>query len=316
MDRKELETATGELFGQLWAPFSDKLFAESVALFGKRIDLAKFDVAWFKAKSCLDAGCGGGRNSIAMARLGAKEVLGIDLGKEGLLDARRRAAELGHNNTRFEYASILDIPAPDDSFDMVWCAVVMMITDDAERALNELTRVLKPGGRLYLLVYATEGLRWPLIQMLRPLANLIGMEKMEQAIVGGELAANKRRTFLDDLFCPRLDFYDWQRLRRMLEKRGMLNIERWGDHTRLDHEHTLAAYKEDLKSLAALFGAGRLASTGRDQKLFAHGLQMILAAIDSIDTTVASVLAGELTEQRAMQELIGQGHHRVIATKG
>jgi SAM-dependent methyltransferase len=250
-----------------------------------------------------------------MARLEAKEVLGIDLGKKGLVDARRRAAELCHNNIRFEQASILDIPAPNDSFDMVWCAGVMMITDDGERALDELTRVLKPGGRLYLLVYATEGLRWPLIQLLRPLANLIGLEKMEQAIIDGKLAANKRRTFLDDLYCPRLDFYDWPRLRRMLEKRGMLNINRWGDHVRLDHEHTLAAYKEDLESLSTLFDTGRLSTSGRDQKLFAHGVQMIRAAIDSVETIIASVLKGDLSEQRAMQELIGQGHHRVIATK-
>jgi ubiquinone/menaquinone biosynthesis C-methylase UbiE len=316
MDRKELETATGKLFGQLWAPFNDKLFAESVALFGKRIELAKFDANWFEGKSFLDAGCGGGRNSIAMARLGAKEVLGIDLGKEGLVDARRRAAELGHTNVRFEHASILDIPAPDNSFDMVWCAGVMMITNDAERALDELTRVLKPGGRLYLLVYATEGLRWPLILLLRPLANLIGLETMEQAILAGGLAANKRRTFLDDLFCPRLDFYDWPRLRRMLEKRNMQKIDRWGDQVRLDHEHTLATYKEDLESLAALFDAGRKSTSGRNQKLFTHGVQMIQATIDSIDTTMASVVSGELAEQCAMQELIGQGHHRVIAIKG
>ena len=61
MDRKELETATGKLFGQLWAPFNDQLFAESVALFGKRLELAKFDAKWFEGKNCLDAGCGGGR---------------------------------------------------------------------------------------------------------------------------------------------------------------------------------------------------------------------------------------------------------------
>jgi len=315
MDRKDLEAATGKLFGQLWAPFNDKLFAESVELFKKRIELAKFDIAWFNGKFCLDAGCGGGRNSIAMAQLGAKEVLGIDLGKEGLVDARRRAVELGYNNIRFEYASILDIPAQNDSFDMVWCAGVMMITDDAESALDELVRVLKPGGHLYLLVYATEGLRWPLIQLLRPLSNLIGLEKIEMAIVDGDLSANKRRTFLDDLFCPRLDFYDWPRLRRMLEKRSMVNINRWGDDVRLDHEQTLTSYREDLKSLLKIFDTGRSTSLGRDQKLFACGEQMIQATINSIDIAVESILVGELTKERAVQQLIGQGHHRVIATK-
>ena len=45
-----------------------------MALFGKRLELAKFDAKWFEGKNCLDAGCGGGRNSIAMARLGAKQA--------------------------------------------------------------------------------------------------------------------------------------------------------------------------------------------------------------------------------------------------
>ena len=56
-----------------------------------------------------------------------------------------------------------------------------MITADEERALNELARVTK-GGYLYLLVYATEGMRWPLIQWLRPLAGEIGEENLERAI--------------------------------------------------------------------------------------------------------------------------------------
>jgi ubiquinone/menaquinone biosynthesis C-methylase UbiE len=315
-ERKALERATGRLFGELWAPFNDRLFEESVALFGKRLELAGINLAWFEGKVCLDAGCGGGRNSVAMARLGAKEVLGIDLGEKGLVDASRRAAELGHGNIRFQRASVLDIPAPSASFDMVWCAGVVMITDDAERALDELVRVLRPGGQLYLLVYATEGLRWPLILLLRPLAALIGLEKMEEAITASGLPANKRRTYIDDLYCPRLDFYDWPRLRRMLEKRGMSSIDRWGDHVRLDHERDLSAYVSDLASLAELFDAGCRISTGLTKALFVQGRQMIQATIAGIESAVSAIDRHELTEGQAMRALIGQGHHRVLAVKG
>jgi ubiquinone/menaquinone biosynthesis C-methylase UbiE len=315
-DREALESATGRLFGSLWAPFNDRLFEESVALFGKRLDLAKVDLGSFEDKVCLDAGCGGGRNSIAMARLGAREVLGIDLGEAGLVDALKRAKQLGHDNVRFQRASILDIPLPDASVDLVWCAGVVMITDDAERALDELTRVLKPGGRLYLLVYATEGLRWPLILLLRPLAELIGLETMEKALVAGGLAANKRRTFLDDLYCPRLDFYDWPRLRRMLERRGIKKIERWGDHVRLDHEHDLAAYREDLTQLHQLFVAGEGIASGVARPLFRQGGEMVAATLASLDAANAAIAEQRLTTAQAMKVLIGQGHHRVFATKG
>jgi len=43
-----------------------------------------------KGKRCLDAGCGGGRYSIALASLGAKDVIGVDLSRTLIADARRR----------------------------------------------------------------------------------------------------------------------------------------------------------------------------------------------------------------------------------
>jgi SAM-dependent methyltransferase len=315
MNRENLETATGRLFGQLWAPFNDDLFAESVALFGNRLDLAGFDASWFQGKICLDAGCGGGRNSIAMARLGASQVKGIDLGIDGLKDARKRAESLGHENISFDHASILDIPFDDNTFDMVWCAGVMMITDDAERALDELTRVLKPGGKLYLLVYATEGIRWPLILTLRPIANLIGLERMEEAIEACSLPANKRRTFLDDLFCPKLDFYDWPRLRRMLDTREMSNIDRWADDVRLDHEHSLDCYITDLQYLERMFRGGESLKDEVSRTLFFEAADLVGSTIRTIETARKLESVGKLPAAEVMKEIIGQGHHRVVSTK-
>ena len=145
-DRAHLEHDTGRLFSDLWKPYGRDLFEESVQLFSQRLALAGFDRDWFRNKTCLDAGCGGGRNSIAMARLGAKEAVGIDVGKEGLDDAQKRAE--GMPNVSYRFASILDIPFPEETFDMVWCAGVLMITADEELALDELARVTKRGGYL------------------------------------------------------------------------------------------------------------------------------------------------------------------------
>src|SRR5882724_8778009 len=117
-EQASLEHDTGQLFSKLWGSYDTQLFEESVQLFSTRLYLAQFDVAWFNGKVCLDAGCGGGRNSIAMARLGAKEVIGIDVGEEGLANARQRSQ--GLSNSKFLCASILDIPFEDGTFDMVW----------------------------------------------------------------------------------------------------------------------------------------------------------------------------------------------------
>jgi ubiquinone/menaquinone biosynthesis C-methylase UbiE len=313
-NRESLENATGQLFGELWGPYDLQLFEESVELFYRRLKLAGFDLEWFKGKTCLDAGCGGGRNSIAMARLGANEVSGIDLGEKGLADARRRAQGLA--NARFEQASILAIPFEDEKFDLVWCAGVLMITADEERALDELARVVKPGGHLYLLVYATGGMRWPLVEWLRPLAAQIGQSNIEHAIAVAQLPANKRRTFLDDLFCPRLDFYHWERLRRMLEHRGFRQIERWGTECRLDHEEDLASYRTDLEALASIFAAGMREPTNPLSSLFQFGYQAVQATINTIRWFEEAVQREELPLTTALNLVIGQGHHRVLATKG
>jgi ubiquinone/menaquinone biosynthesis C-methylase UbiE len=313
-EQASLEHDTGQLFSNLWGSYDTQLFEESVQLFSTRLYLARFDATWFNGTACLDAGCGGGRNSIAMARLGSKKVVGIDVGEEGLANARQRSQ--GLSNVKFLCASILDIPFEDGTFDMVWCAGVLMITADADRALEELTRVLKKDGYLYMLVYATGGMRWPLIQQLRPLAAQVGKLAVERAIQSADLPANKRRTFLDDLFCPRLDFYHWDRLDRMLKNRGFYGVRRWGPECRLDHEANLESYRADLEALSAVFSAGDREEFGEARRLFRAGHKTILATIDSIHWFEDAVRRGEVSSDIAMNQVIGQGHHRLLALKG
>lgn len=309
----DFDRATGELFGGLWGPYDAQLFEESVALFRRRLDLIGFDTGIFAGKTVLDAGCGGGRNTIAMARLGAAEAHGIDLGAQGIEDAARRASSLP--NVRFRQGSVEAIPYPDASFDIIWCAGVLMHTEHDDRTLDELARVIRPGGLLYMLVYATGGMRWPLIQLLRPLAAQIGQERMEEAVERSGIAANKRRTFLDDLFVPKLDFFHWDRLRTMLERRGFGRIERWGPEARLDHEHSLEAYREDLQVLVDLLAAGADPSFGEDAPLFAKAASLARTTVESIAWFEAEVAAGRMSETAAMDKVIGQGHHRLFATK-
>lgn len=313
MEQAALERETGRLFEKLWAPYGEQQFRESVELFRRRLDRMGFDTGFFAGKTVLDAGCGGGRNTVAMACLGAERAIGIDIGADGIADARLRAK--GLENARFDVASILDIPFAADSFDMVWCAGVLMITADEDRALDELTRVLRPGGFLYLLVYADEGMRWPLINTLRPLVSRIGQTAMLEIMVGSGLRENKRRTFLDDLYCPKLDFYNWPRLRRMLERRGYHEIERWPGHARLDHEHSLAEYRNDLIELQHVFQYGAMHASC-DREIFGWGAQAIGAVIAAVRGFEDNVTHGRIEVREAMDCVIGQGHHRVLAQKG
>ncbi|MGN3974573.1 class I SAM-dependent methyltransferase [Tsuneonella sp. SYSU-LHT278] len=306
----DISRATGALFGELWGPYDEKLFEESVALFTRRLELSGMGTEFLKGARALDAGCGGGRNAIAMARLGASQVHGIDIGERGIEDARVRAA--GLDNVTFQVASLTDIPFPDAHFDVVWCAGVLMHTADESRVLAELARVLRPGGMIYFLVYATGGMRWPLIKLLRPLAGAIGKDLIDEAMTLAAAPANKRRTFLDDLFVPKFDFFEWNRLVADLSDAGFTAFERWPAAARLDHEHDLAAYRADLAALYEILAAG--ADHGL-HPLFARAAELTAEVLSAIGWFIEQVATGRMDETEAMDRVIGQGHHRLTARR-
>jgi ubiquinone/menaquinone biosynthesis C-methylase UbiE len=97
----------------------------------------------------LDVGCGPGSITRGLAeRLAPGEVVGVDLSKETLEDARGEAAARGLANLRFEEASVYALPFPDASFDVVYAHQVLQHLREREAAVAEMLRTLRPGGLL------------------------------------------------------------------------------------------------------------------------------------------------------------------------
>jgi SAM-dependent methyltransferase len=98
----------------------------------------------------LDAGCGTGEHTLRFAQLGYR-CLGVDVARPALDRAAARARESGLAS-RVELAchALEELPLADASVDAVHCRGVLMHVPDWERALAELCRVLKPGGRIAL----------------------------------------------------------------------------------------------------------------------------------------------------------------------
>ena len=312
---KDVIEQTGELFGDLWHRYDDHLFEESVALFARRFEANGFDLSWFRGKRCLDAGCGGGRYSIAMARLGASEVIGCDVSASGIRDCRRRAS--GIPNVAFEEASVLDLPFPDKSFDFVCSSGVLHHTSDPAKGLREVTRVLKPEGRVFLLLYGARGLRWPTIMAVRPYAQAIGYDAMDRAMRAAGLPANKQRTFLDDLFVPLIAFYEWRDVQGMLEENGYQNIQRW-EHGKLDHESSVEVQRNELEQLALVFSTGVQKELPEFMEHSADSraaLQAVSQSLATLDAAVEKHKAGNINAAELADIVFGAGHHRVLAVK-
>lgn len=95
----------------------------------------------------LDCGCGTGSITLGLAAAVAPgEVIGID--REGAQLARARAAARASSvpNVDFRQAEIYALPFPDASFDAVMAHAVLQHLSAPEDALQEIPRVLKPGG--------------------------------------------------------------------------------------------------------------------------------------------------------------------------
>lgn len=119
--------------------------------------------------SVLDAGCGGGRNLVYFLRHGF-EVFAIDSNPGSVEQVRSLAAKLAPEipPQNFVTADLVDIPFHDRKFDLVISSAVLHFADDEQHfdnMLDEMWRVLKPGGMLFARLASSIGIE----SLIRPI---------------------------------------------------------------------------------------------------------------------------------------------------
>ena len=98
----------------------------------------------------LDLGCGAGIDTILAARAVGPggRVVGLDMTPEMVERARHHANLIGARNVEIREGVMEDIPMPDASVDVVVSNGVLGLSPRQSRALAEVTRVLRPAGRV------------------------------------------------------------------------------------------------------------------------------------------------------------------------
>jgi ubiquinone/menaquinone biosynthesis C-methylase UbiE len=120
--------------GPLPDPRIDRKFARICGLVRERLPCEAF----------LDAGCGDGRYLAALAAELPARRAGLDISERILETARHRV------EADFRQGNLESIPFADAEFDLVLCSQVIEHVLDADAAVRELARVLRPGGTLII----------------------------------------------------------------------------------------------------------------------------------------------------------------------
>jgi len=102
-------------------------------------------------KDVLEIGCGMGTHAGLLARSGAR-LTAVDLTERAVQATTRRLETFGLK-ARIQRADAEKLPFQDASFDLVWTWGVIHHSSRMESCLSEIARVLRPGGRLMLMVY-------------------------------------------------------------------------------------------------------------------------------------------------------------------
>ena len=99
----------------------------------------------------IDIGCGPGTYTRRLAqRHPGLRALGIDHSPGQLNRARDHARQVGVANCRFELGDAMRLPLADESVDAAVASRLLMVLSDPARALAEIYRALRPGGRCFI----------------------------------------------------------------------------------------------------------------------------------------------------------------------
>ncbi len=109
------------------------------------------DMKGLKGKKLLDIACGTGVLTEQFVRMGA-EVTAIDLTPKAV-ELTKKRLDLYHLNATVMEADAQQMPFADNTFDFVCAWGCLMHMPETEKAISEIHRVLKPGGKMLAMMY-------------------------------------------------------------------------------------------------------------------------------------------------------------------
>ncbi|MFT5229607.1 MAG: ubiquinone/menaquinone biosynthesis C-methylase UbiE [Urechidicola sp.] len=125
----------------------------------KELEIENISKYLEQANSVVDIGCGNGYSTFEYSKKIKGDILGIDFSDEMIKYAKQVGDQSDeYKNVQFMQGDVRNLDIPDESMDLVItdrCLINLESRSDQKKAIDEVFRVLKPGGR-YLMCEDTE----------------------------------------------------------------------------------------------------------------------------------------------------------------
>ena len=225
-DKRQISAITKYHYSSLFSKFNyDKYYNEPTKFLKQRLKKNNYNFKEFKYFNVLDAGCGNGRYTLALKKIGMKKVVGVDFSDVNISDAKKRIKKIGIKNVEFKKGNVLRLPFRNNSFDFVFSNGVLHHTTNPQKGLNELLRVLKKNGKAYLnLMVDPGGIKWDHIELSRIILDGINISLVYKIFDILNVSADKTYFVLDHMLVPINIRYKRSEIINMLKKSGAKKI--------------------------------------------------------------------------------------------
>jgi ubiquinone/menaquinone biosynthesis C-methylase UbiE len=156
-DNNKIESDLGKKSSKVFSKIfiKKKNIKHSINYF-KSLKSLGLEKIYFKNKIILDAGTGAGRHAVLFSKLEAKKIIAVD----HKISINQNLKFKYPKNIFFKEADVQNLHLKTSTFDFINCYGVLHHTNNIEKGLKELLRVLKKGGYLYLYIYGSGGVYW------------------------------------------------------------------------------------------------------------------------------------------------------------
>jgi len=235
---RSIQEKTGEVYYNLWKHFGKKDYHfDTTKILNKRFE--KNNIFIKNIECALDNGCGSGRYTYALKKLGCKNIWGVDISSNSIAFAKRNNP-YKHEKVQFLTCSVLELPFENDRFDFVFSNGVLHHTGDIKQGLYEIYRVLKKTGKCWLYLYGGKNsFFWDVVDFCRKILSDVPQHytQMVMNVLGYTPGRIFHRT--DFFYVPINNRYLENEIVMMLDETGFNDFKRLKRGTEYDWDEII-----------------------------------------------------------------------------